>query len=539
MVSDMAPGLVKPLVWSTKYAPIVQNVFAPAFERIAGPTGIDHARLSTTFYSRVYMNVTAFGELFKRIGLPPNLFYVLSREDRVARRRPAIRLRMLPVLLRLGRFAWRESRIGRRVGAFLEAQHRRLDEFRAVDWAAQTPEALLDRFRCLKELHADSQRHIVMVSANMLMRSRMLGRMIARCRPETDPRDVIKGYGRRLGLMPFEEIKKLACAARGLDRRLLERIADGEEPEAAAALSKTEAGCSLVRSFEGFMARYGFLSANGSDFSEVPWIESPGLVWKSVARMALERDPVAAGRTEAHREQVLALVRSCLGPIKRRLFDRLHVSTVWFMDRRESLSLLMTEDSYLMRRCLLALGGKLVEQGIVAAPEDIFFLYAEELERLPGDAAETASAAAKIATRKAEMARHATLDPPETLCGDEAPSLEPPSAEGLDCLTGIGTSAGIVEGCARIVHDPALADGRYGRSDVLVVPFTDIGWTPILAGIGGIVAEAGGQLSHSSIIAREFGIPAVVSVRNATRLIRDGQTIKVDGSAGRVYLGSG
>ena len=68
------------------------------------------------------------------------------------------------------------------------------------------------------------------------------------------------------------------------------------------------------------------------------------------------------------------------------------------------------------------------------------------------------------------------------------------------------------------------------------MPFTDVGWIPVLASAGGIVAETGGQLSHTSIIAREFGIPAVVSVRNATRLIREGQLITLDGTAGRIYL---
>jgi phosphohistidine swiveling domain-containing protein len=92
------------------------------------------------------------------------------------------------------------------------------------------------------------------------------------------------------------------------------------------------------------------------------------------------------------------------------------------------------------------------------------------------------------------------------------------------------------KGRARIVHDPALEGGGLGAEDILIVPFTDLGWLPILSGIGGIVAEAGGQLSHTSIIAREFGIPAVVSVGNATRLIRDGQAVMVDGTAGRVYL---
>jgi pyruvate,water dikinase len=537
MVSDMAPGVVKPLVWSTKYAPIVTNVFAPVFKRIGGPSDIDYTGMSARFYSRVYMNITMFGEQFRRIGLPANFFEVLAREDKAAGKRFRFRLRMVPAILRLVRFAWREGRIGRRVGPFLESQHRKLDEFRTMDWASQSPTTLAGQFRRLKALHADSQWYVVVVTANMLIRSRILGRMIVGRWPGTDPRDVIKGYGRRSSLVPFEEIRKLANIARRLDRGLVEKLAGTDEFEPAEALAATAAGQELLEEFKRFMGRYGFLSANGSDFSEVPWVENPRLIWRTIGRLALARESTSAEGVEAHREEVLGLVRTGFGPLRRRVFDRLHASTVRFMDWRERVSLLMTEDSYLMRRCFLALGAKLVERKILADAADVFFLYEDELERVVADPAEAAAAAEKVAIRKAELVEDASLDPPETLCcGAEAPALERPTAEGLEFLSGIGASGGVRKGRARVVHDPALEAGHLGPADILVVPFTDVGWMPILSGVGGIVAEAGGQLSHTSIIAREYAMPAVVSVRNATRLIRDGQPITIDGTAGRIYL---
>jgi phosphohistidine swiveling domain-containing protein len=447
---------------------------------------------------------------------------------------------MLPALLRLVRFVWRESRVGRRVGPFLESQRLELDGLRALDWASQPPDVLAARFRRLMEIHADTQRYIIVVSANMLVRSRMLGRMIVRRWPGTDPRDVIKGYGRGSSLVPFEEIKALAEQARRLDRGLIERIAGPEEFDPAAALASAapEAARELAARFGQFMNRFGFLSANGSDFSEMPWVENPRSIWRTVARLALHHDhdsTPSPADAEAHREEVLALVRAGFGPVKRRLFDRLHRLTVRFMDWRERVSLRMTEDSYLMRRCLLALGAKLVERGTVAEAGDVFFLYENEIERVLADPAEAAAAAARIRDRKAELERDAALDPPDTLCGGELAHLERPTAEGLEFLSGIGASGGVVKGRVRVVHDPALVTVHLGAGDVLVVPFTDVGWTPILALVGGVVADTGGQLSHTSIIAREYGIPAVVGVRNATRLLRDGQLVTVDGTAGRIY----
>jgi len=536
MVSDMAPGLVKPLVWSAKYAPITENVFAPIFERIAGPTGFDYSQLSARFYSRVYMNATAVGELFKRAGLPSNFFDVLTREDRAARAKLRLNARTLSALLRLAQFIRRESRIDRRVGPFLESQHRELDTYRSVDWASQTPEALLDHFARLKALHGRSQWHVVVVSLNMAIRNRLLARLIARRWPGIDPHDVIRGYGRRSSLLPFEEIRKLADEARHLDHGLVSRMAGEARAGHAAVLAASESGRRFLERFNAFMDRFGFLSANGSDFSEVPWVENPHLIWSTIGRLATTNETAPPGDAETRREAALCSVRAGFGPVRRRLFDRLHASTVRYMDLREQVSLLMTEDSYLMRRCLLALGRRLAERRIIDSPEDVFYLFDHELGPAISDPAAAMVTPGRIAARKAELAAHELLDPPDTLCGGALATLEPPTAEGLEFLSGIGASAGIVQGRARVVRDPGVDGDRLGPSDILVVPFTDVGWIPVFAGVGGVVADTGGQLSHTSIVAREFGIPAVVSVRNATRVIPDGGLITVDGAAGRVYL---
>ena len=103
-------------------------------------------------------------------------------------------------------------------------------------------------------------------------------------------------------------------------------------------------------------------------------------------------------------------------------------------------------------------------------------------------------------------------------------------------LLGIGASAGVRTGRARIVHDPALKSLDLGPADILVVPFTDVGWIPILSEVGAIVAETGGQLSHTSIIAREYGIPCVTGIPGAAELIRTGDRVTVDGWLGIVTI---
>ncbi|MDP9947293.1 phosphoenolpyruvate synthase/pyruvate phosphate dikinase [Streptomyces sp. DSM 41269] len=101
-------------------------------------------------------------------------------------------------------------------------------------------------------------------------------------------------------------------------------------------------------------------------------------------------------------------------------------------------------------------------------------------------------------------------------------------------LTGLPVSAGTVEGRARVVLD--LADADLEAGDILVTPFTDPSWSPLFVGIAGLVAEVGGPMTHGAVIAREYGLPAVVGVAGATRLIRDGQRVRVHGTDGYVEI---
>jgi len=138
--------------------------------------------------------------------------------------------------------------------------------------------------------------------------------------------------------------------------------------------------------------------------------------------------------------------------------------------------------------------------------------------------------------RKEAFRWHQTLTPPRVLTSDgEAVAGAyrrddlPPGA-----LVGLPVSAGTVEGRARVILDLAQADLEPG--DILVTAYTDPSWTPLFVAIAGLVTEVGGLMTHGAVIAREYGLPAVVGVENATRLIRDGQRIRVHGTDGHVVL---
>jgi phosphohistidine swiveling domain-containing protein len=220
----------------------------------------------------------------------------------------------------------------------------------------------------------------------------------------------------------------------------------------------------------------------------------------------------------------------------RLVFVRLLAGTITYLKLREQISFCMSEDAYQMRRLYLALGYILVERKHIDRTDDIFYLNYDELENLLEGALDPLVARDEIEKRKAMMEVDAGIAVDDIVCGEDITYETARVTDDADTLAGIPGSAGIVRGYARIVTDPYKFRSDLSKDDILVVPFMDVGWTPLFSTAGGIVAETGGQLSHSAIIAREFGLPAVVGVRRATRVITEGQPITVDGGSGIVHL---
>jgi pyruvate,water dikinase len=194
-----------------------------------------------------------------------------------------------------------------------------------------------------------------------------------------------------------------------------------------------------------------------------------------------------------------------------------------FLDLRENLRFLLDKALYEIRRALVSFGRH------TGLGERVIFLELEELNRL-SDGRLTPEAALDIATERHRLFRTAKEIP--TYYIDGRPVEEFPMTTGV--LRGIGTSPGRAVGHARIVTDPTAAEIRKG--DILVAENTDPGWTPILSRVGGMIMEEGGLLSHCSIVARELRIPAIVGVYQATRRIREGDRVMIDGGLGLVRI---
>jgi pyruvate,water dikinase len=188
---------------------------------------------------------------------------------------------------------------------------------------------------------------------------------------------------------------------------------------------------------------------------------------------------------------------------------------------------------FVYKQALMEQAERLVLAGVLREKEDIFYLRFEELQEVE----RTNRVDDQLIRRRKDAFRsYQALTPPRVLTSDGEAISGAYRRDGLPAgaLVGLPVSAGTVEGRARVMLNMAMADLEPG--DILVTAYTDPSWTPLFVAIKGLVTEVGGLMTHGAVIAREYGVPAVVGVEHATRLIQDGQRIRVHGTDGYVEI---
>ena len=291
-----------------------------------------------------------------------------------------------------------------------------------------------------------------------------------------------------------------------------------------------------------FLSRYGHRAIREIDIGMPRWAEDPSYLFGVLQNYLKQEDPEAApdshfARQAAAADKVVAeLVASA-----RRLPGGWHKGPVLglLLRRYRQLGGLRETPKFVLmylfqavRQLAQRTGAALVERGQLDRAEDVFFLRVEELERV-GDA--SADLQAVVAQRRREYERElARPRSPRVLTSEGEAFYGEALSPSAGTLAGIGVSPGAARGRARIIRDPLGA--RLEPGEVLVAPSTDPAWTPLFLTAVALVMEAGGTMSHGSIVAREYGIPAVVGVAEATARLADGQQIEVDGFQGLVRV---
>ncbi len=305
-----------------------------------------------------------------------------------------------------------------------------------------------------------------------------------------------------------------------------------------ADLAEVEGGPEFADRFEAFLTTYGHRSPR-YEARHPTWSEDPAAV-VTLLRLLLAggADPreseAAAART---RESFTAAARRRLPLPKRVVFDAVLSLTQTYFRLRENQQFHLVLGNPAMRAMLAEIGVRLVRRGHLASAGDVYLLERDEIAALlgglddPGDPAGARATRALIAARTAELERHAATRAPRRL-GGSLPAA--PTEVGL-VRHGTPASRGTATGRARIVRGPQDF-GSVRPGEILVAPATTPAWTPLFGLVAGLVTEHGGLLSHSSVVAREYGLPAVVGVPDALAFIPDGAEVTVDGESGAVTV---
>jgi phosphohistidine swiveling domain-containing protein len=308
-------------------------------------------------------------------------------------------------------------------------------------------------------------------------------------------------------------------------------------------LSTTEDGRKFLQGWNQFMACHGHHCRGELELYNPRWSETPDYVLKLLRGYLTQkkitsplRDQEARARRRAQFQERCR--RQLRNPIKRMTFDRVLRAARSGSVLRENFKNEAIRWTATLRRMLLEIGVRLANTGMLRERDDVFFLQLPELERVLHGVSDL-NIPEIVATRRAEYEKNNSIIPPKVVVGRFEPDQGVPepetTSESTDLLQGVAASAGMATGPARVILR-ADTDEQVHAGEILVAPFTDPGWTPYFVPAAGIVTDQGGLLSHGSIIAREYGIPAVVNVPGATRIIRTGQMLRVDGNRGIVTI---
>ncbi|MET8210450.1 rifamycin-inactivating phosphotransferase [Streptomyces sp. NPDC005373] len=307
-------------------------------------------------------------------------------------------------------------------------------------------------------------------------------------------------------------------------------------------LAKLGGGTEARDAIEAYLDRYGMRCVGEIDITRPRWRERPSTLVPVILDNVRNFEPGAAerrfeqGRQKAQKKEQDVLTRLRALPDGDRKSDEVkgmidRVRT--FIGYREYPKYGIISRYFVYKQALLAEAERLVQADVLPEKEDAFYLTFQELH----DAARSHQMDDQLIQRRKEAFRsYHALTPPRVLTSDGEALTGAYRRDDVPAgaLIGVPVSAGTIEGRARVILDMAEADLEAG--DILVTAFTDPSWSPLFVGIAGLVTEVGGLMTHGAVIAREYGLPAVVGVEHATRLIRDGQRIRVHGTDGYVEI---
>ena len=291
-----------------------------------------------------------------------------------------------------------------------------------------------------------------------------------------------------------------------------------------------------------FLTKYGMRCSGEIDITRTRWSEKPATLVPLILNNIKNFTPNASrrkfeqGQQEAlNKEQELLDRLQHLPDGKQKAEETARMISLVrnFSGYREYPKYSMVSRYFVYKQALLKEAEQLVQAGVIPEKEDIYYLTFEELREVVGTHKLDYQL---ISQRKDEYKLYEKLTPPRVITSDGEIIAGAYKRENLPAaaIAGLAVSSGLIEGRARVILN--IEDADLEEGDILVTSFTDPSWTPLFVSIKGLVTEVGGLMTHGAVIAREYGLPAVVGVENATKLIKDGQRIRVHGTEGYVEI---
>lgn len=513
LAKEMLPGQIKPLVWSVNI-PLVNGTWIKLLSEITGYLDIRPEDLAKSFYYRTYFNIAVLGRIFMQFGLSARILedLLLGRDDTKPSFKPG--LRTLRHSFRIMKFIYGKMTFEKRFlnrYALLRQRYDEISERINADFSLDTYQKL---YSMMFEEGTKLTYLNIVIPILMQIYNKRLSKRLKKIGIEYDMLDFNADFPELQSLSPLPSIKRIRAEIDLLPESLRSAITSFD------ILKSYPEAIHIIRYIDMFLKDFGHFSESGNDFSIPKWQENPSQVFN----MIMKSESVS-GKTGLCRFSELETGGKRPGYGLRRLYMKAGRFKVY----REQISSLFIFGHGLFRQLFLKVGSELRKHGVIASEEDIFYLDKKEIDGIIEEirSGEVRFRHDLINARKDEIAATSDFLLPSVIYGEHAPILEMGRIKNHH---GVGSSPGIFTGVTKVIRG-TNEFGSVTRGDILVIPFSDVSWTPVLTLAGAIISETGGVLSHCSIIAREMGIPALVSVENACS-IGDGLNATVDGSNG-------
>jgi len=516
---EFLPGIIKPLVWSINI-PLVNGAWKELITEFIGPNDIDVSRLAKAFYYRAYFNTGVLGSLCEKLGFPYECLHTLAIGSDDASRKISYRPGpgSLRYIFRIILFVLDKTRFSSRVRRFLPVMWEKIKNYTTHDLPALSETQLLERVDYLLSLTKKTCYFYLVTPLIMFSYTYVLRRLLRRSKLDLKSIDLTKDMEELQEFEPTHHLTKLHEQFAALDPGLRKKV--------KASAYDDFLRLDGIEDFRGnvvdFIKRFGHLSDSGNDFSKTPWRESPTLILEMI---------IHYNRASGHTAESPGQVLRHLSPLSRRLIQVCINRVKKYRTYKEEVNSLYTYGYSMFHDLFLELGRRFARRGYLENSDDIFYLYFDEIKAaVAGDRHENGPQQ-DVDMRKREIMEYRDIELPGIIYGDQQP---PGTRASNGSLSGIGASRGYYQGKVKVVR--GIRDfKKISIGDVLVIPYSDIGLTPLFAKAGAVIAESGGILSHSSIIAREYNIPAVISVDGACSL-DDNTLVTVNGYRGEVIV---